>query len=82
LTWLGDRLLFTSRRLATGKPGVKTCVQQWLHYWQTDPDLAGVQTPGALAKLPTEERAAREKLWADVAALLTKAQAPAKKDAK
>jgi tetratricopeptide (TPR) repeat protein len=35
--------------------------------WQTDPALASVREPAALAKLPDAERAERQLLWADVA---------------
>jgi tetratricopeptide (TPR) repeat protein len=38
--------------------------------WQTDPALASVRDPEALAKLPDAERAQWQRLWADVAALL------------
>jgi hypothetical protein len=48
-------------------------VQQALRQWQQNSDLVGLRDAAALAKLPAEERAACEKLWADVAALLTKA---------
>ena len=44
--------------------------------------LRETEDKAALAKLPAEERAACEKLWADVAALLKKAEAPAKKEGK
>jgi tetratricopeptide (TPR) repeat protein len=37
--------------------------------WQTDPALAGVRDPAALAQLPAAERAQWQRLWADVAAL-------------
>jgi hypothetical protein len=47
--------------------------------WQEKRDLAGVRDKDALAKLPAEERAAWEKLWADVAAVLKKAETPAPK---
>jgi hypothetical protein len=80
LGWLTDHLVFTSRHLASGKSGASTDVRQWLHYWQTDTDLAGVRDSAALAKLPADERAAWERLWADVAALLKKAGAPATED--
>jgi hypothetical protein len=36
-------------------------------------DLASVRDPAALARLPREERAAWDRLWADVAALLERA---------
>jgi hypothetical protein len=45
-----------------------------LQHWQTDPDLAGLRDPEPLAKLPESEQEACRKLWADVAALLKKAQ--------
>jgi hypothetical protein len=42
--------------------------------WRTDPELAGLRDPAAVAKLPADEQQACKKLWADVAALLEKAQ--------
>jgi hypothetical protein len=48
-------------------------MQEALRYGQKDPDLAGLRDAPALAKLPAEERAACESLWADVAARLKKA---------
>jgi tetratricopeptide (TPR) repeat protein len=41
-----------------------------LRDWQRDVDLAGIRDAAALAKLPTEEQKACNKLWADVAELL------------
>jgi serine/threonine-protein kinase len=41
-----------------------------LKHWQQDRDLAGVRGGEALAKLPPEERAGWQRLWADVAAAL------------
>jgi hypothetical protein len=49
-------------------------VQQWLKHWQGDKDLVGVRDRDALARLLPEERAAWEKLWAEVAELLKKAE--------
>jgi serine/threonine-protein kinase len=40
-----------------------------LLHWQTDPDLASVRDPDALAALPEPERAAWLAFWADVASL-------------
>jgi hypothetical protein len=45
-----------------------------VHYWQEDGWLSGVRDKAALAKLPDAERQAWEQLWADVAALLKRAQ--------
>jgi hypothetical protein len=44
-----------------------------LQSWQQDSDLAGIRDAAARARLQPEERAAYERLWADVAALLKKA---------
>jgi tetratricopeptide (TPR) repeat protein len=74
LSWLQDHLAFTARHLASGAPKAREEVQGWLRHWQTDPDLAGIRDSAALARLPAEERAAWRKLWADVAALLKKAE--------
>jgi tetratricopeptide (TPR) repeat protein len=38
--------------------------------WQTDPALASVREPAALAMLPDAERAEWQRLWADVAAIV------------
>ena len=48
-----------------------------LRHWQKESDLTSIRDAAALPKLPAEERAACELLWADVAALLKKARAPA-----
>jgi hypothetical protein len=56
--------------------------RQVLKNWQEDSDLATVHDAAALAKLPADERAACEKLWADVAALMKKAETSATKEGK
>jgi hypothetical protein len=43
--------------------------------WLTDPDLAGVRGPEALARLPEAERQPWQKLWDEVIDLLNQAQA-------
>jgi hypothetical protein len=45
-----------------------------LQYWQRDSALAGVREKAALAKLPEDERKKWQKLWADVADLLRRAE--------
>jgi len=57
-------------------------VQRTLRHWQQDRDLAGARDATALDKLPAEEHAACERLWADVAALLKQAEAPYGKEGK
>jgi hypothetical protein len=45
-----------------------------LNRWQRDSDLAGIRDQAALDKLPADEKKAFAQLWADVAALLNKAE--------
>jgi hypothetical protein len=49
-----------------------------LRHWQKDPDLAGLRDAAALARLPAGEQTEFRKLWAEVAALLAKAQRKAR----
>jgi serine/threonine-protein kinase len=82
LDWLKADLAGYAKRLQSGSRIARRLVTQQMQHWQKDADLAGIRDKAALAKLPTEERAAWEKLWADVAALLKKAEAPAQKEGK
>jgi hypothetical protein len=82
LEWLRADLAMRTRQLETGKPADRAAVRQALRHWQKDGDLAGLRDKAALAKLPAEERGAFTSLWSDVAALLKKAEAPAKKEGK
>jgi hypothetical protein len=56
------------------KPQARTAAQGALRYWQKGPDLAGLRDQDALAQLPEAEQVACRKLWADVKALLHRAQ--------
>jgi hypothetical protein len=47
-----------------------------LTHWQTDPALAGVRDPAALAELPEPERREWRKFWVDVADALGRAPPP------
>jgi tetratricopeptide (TPR) repeat protein len=76
LDWLRADLVLRTRQLETGKPADRAAVQQTLRHWQKDTDLAGLRAREALAKLPAEEYEAFTHLWADVAALLKKAEKP------
>ena len=60
--------------MGSDKPADRTAVQQALRHWQQDADLAGIRDAAALAKLPADEQKAFSKLWADVAAVLKKAE--------
>jgi hypothetical protein len=71
LAWLRADLAAWDKRAATNQ----AVVRQKMQHWQKDADLAGVRDPGALAKLPAEERTAWAKLWTDVDALLKRTSA-------
>lgn len=52
----------------------RTVMQGRMTHWKQDTDLTGVRDPKALQKLPPDERAAWQKLWQDVDALLAKSR--------
>jgi tetratricopeptide (TPR) repeat protein len=58
------------------QPTKRRDLQKTMQHWQKDPDFAGVRGETALAKLPEAERAAWQKLWADVANLLKRTDEP------
>jgi tetratricopeptide (TPR) repeat protein len=64
LDWLRADLALRTKLFEGGKS-----VAAGLTFWQKDTDLAGVRDSAALAKLPADERASWQRLWADVAAL-------------
>jgi tetratricopeptide (TPR) repeat protein len=70
LDWLHADLSLLTKQLESGEPADRTAAQQALRHWQQDSDLTGLRDAAALAKLPAEERAAYQRLWGDVAALL------------
>jgi tetratricopeptide (TPR) repeat protein len=74
LDWLRADLALRSRQLETGPTADPAAAQQALRHWQEDPDLADIRDEVALAKLPAEDRAACENLWANVAGLLKQAK--------
>jgi superkiller protein 3 len=76
--WLKADLALYAKRLQSGSRIDRGFVTQKMQHWQKDTDLAGIRDEAALAKLQHEERAACERLWADVAALLKKAETPPK----
>jgi hypothetical protein len=78
LVWLRADLALRAQRLENGSPAQRTAVAQAMRRWLNDPDLAGIRQTQALAPLPAAEGAEWHRLWADVAALLRKAEDKAK----
>jgi serine/threonine-protein kinase len=74
LDWLRADLAAYTRQTEKGNPNTRQAIQQRLAHWQEDTDLAAVRDAKALAALPEKERAAWQKLWADVAALRKKVE--------
>jgi tetratricopeptide (TPR) repeat protein len=74
LAWLKAELTALGRSLDGGDARVRADVAQTLRHWRIETDLAGVRDSDALAKLPEAERAAWRALWADVKALLKRAE--------
>jgi serine/threonine protein kinase len=73
LEWLKAERLTCKKLLeykSQGQPAQPNVVQK-LGNWRKDNDLASIRDAAALAKLPPDERAAFEQLWADVGALDT-----------
>jgi predicted ribosomally synthesized peptide with SipW-like signal peptide len=74
LDWLRADLAAWNKLLDSGPPQARQALAQTLSQWQNDSDLAGIRDSAVIAKLPAEDRAACEKLWAEAAALLKKAE--------
>jgi serine/threonine protein kinase/Flp pilus assembly protein TadD len=71
--WLRADLAANAKLLASAKPQDRWLVQQRLRSWQCGQDFAGLRDASALADLSTDEQKACKLLWAEVDALLTKA---------
>jgi Flp pilus assembly protein TadD len=74
LAWLKADLAHWTQQMDSDKPQERTTVQQQMKHWQADADFTGVRDKDALAKLPAEECAAWQQLWADVAAVLKRTE--------
>jgi hypothetical protein len=75
LAWLRADLAAWAEVLDGGSPSARAAVRRTIRHWQKDSNLAGICDRAALEKLSAKERAAFTQLWADVAALLKKAEA-------
>jgi hypothetical protein len=70
LEWLRAELAARRRLLVQGLPVSPSAIEDWLAV----PDFAGVREADALARLPESERQAWQKLWAEVANTLARAE--------
>jgi hypothetical protein len=66
LGWLRDELGAVARLLDSKSAGDRALVRRAIEHWRGDPDLTGVRDAAALGRLPEDERAGWQKLWADV----------------
>ena len=73
LAWLQAHLRDRAAWVEKGTPQQRAVATKSLWYWQANPDFAGVRDAAALAGLPEAERADWQRLWADVQAVLEKA---------
>jgi tetratricopeptide (TPR) repeat protein len=74
LAWLRADLKAWQALLNKGTPQACNAAAKQMRHWQVDADFAGVRGDVALARLPTAERAQWQKLWADVADTLARAE--------
>jgi serine/threonine-protein kinase len=74
IDWLKADLSAWSKVLESGPPPARQSIAQTFLHWKVDSDLAGLRDATAIAKLPDAEQNACRWLWAEVDALLAKAQ--------
>src|SRR5262249_22730595 len=74
LDYLKAELAVYTKLLESSVPQARLTIALALSDWQKDPHLAGIRNPEALAQLPEGERNVCEMLWAEVQALLDRAQ--------
>jgi hypothetical protein len=75
LAWLQAERAAWAEVLDSGDAQARRAGRQALQHWRSDPDLADVRDPDALAKLPEAERTAWRSFWADVDRLWKRAGA-------
>jgi serine/threonine-protein kinase len=74
LDWLRADLALRTKQLDSRTPADRASASRTMSHWQHDPDLAGIRDPKALAQLPEGQRNDCEALWAEVRALIDRAQ--------
>jgi tetratricopeptide (TPR) repeat protein len=74
LDWLRADLAAWGRLLEKEPKKTAPVLAATMQHWQQDTDFAGVRGPEVLAKLPEAERVEWQRLWADVADMLKRAQ--------
>ncbi len=79
IDWLKADLTAWSIILESGSPQVRQTITQTLQHWKADTDFIGLRDAAPLAKLPIDDQKACRALWAEVDALLAKAQGTSRK---
>ena len=74
LDWLRAEYEAWNQLLESGPPQAGPLIADALQHWKQDSDLAGVHGAIALAELTEDERRQWQTIWADVEALLKRAQ--------
>jgi serine/threonine-protein kinase len=72
LAWLRENLQRHGQQLGDADAKSRQAIHQVWQHWQKNAAFDSVRGKEALAKLPEDERAAWQQLWADVEALLSK----------
>jgi hypothetical protein len=74
--WLRADLAVWTKALDSDTAKAGELVRRTLTKWRGEPDLAGLREPGALDRLPAEERKEWSALWAEIDALLNRTTGP------
>jgi tetratricopeptide (TPR) repeat protein len=74
--WLREALSKMIKAIDTDFNKNHNAVQQELTKWRKEPELAGIREPAELDKLPADEKADCQKLWAEVSALFDSISKP------
>src|SRR5262249_40387078 len=81
LEWLQAELDFWTRLVRSDRREVRAAAGRTLRMWQRNAHFASVRDPAALAQRPETERQDWQKLWGEVAAILSRVETPRTKRA-